>query len=121
MLPNKSLESLDSIERESTQSLNLLKNQKKLNIWTIFSSTFITIFLAEMGDKTQLTTLFLSAESASPWVVFIGAGLALISTSLVGVLIGYWLAKRVSHEILDLALSLLFLLVAAGLIDDIIS
>ena len=48
------------------------------------SSTFITIFLAEMGDKTQLVTLLMSAESQSPWIVFIGAALALISTSLLG-------------------------------------
>lgn len=121
MSSDKSLESLESSDLEQSKPVNLLNNQKKLNIWTVFNSTFIIIFLAEMGDKTQLTTLLLSAESASPWVVFIGAGLALISTSLLGVLVGYWLAKRINHEILDLVLSLLFLLVAAGLIDDIIS
>ena len=40
----------------------------------IFASTFFTIFLAELGDKTQLTTLLLSAQSHAPWIVFAGAG-----------------------------------------------
>ena len=54
----------------------------------IFASTFITIFLAELGDKTQLTTLLMSAESQSPWLVFAGAGTALVCTSLLGILLG---------------------------------
>ena len=59
----------------------------------VFTSTFITIFLAEMGDKTQIATLLMTAESHAPWVIFLGAATALISTSLVGVLLGRWLAN----------------------------
>ena len=44
------------------------------------------MFVAELGDKTQLATLLLSAQSGSPVLVFIGAALALIASSLVGVL-----------------------------------
>ena len=51
-----------------------------------------------MGDKTQLATLLLSAQSSSPWIVFVGAALALIATSLVGVLLGYWLSKRLTPK-----------------------
>ena len=36
-------------------------------------STFTTVFVAELGDKTQLATLLLSAQSGSPVLVFIGA------------------------------------------------
>lgn len=89
--------------------------------WTVFSSTFLTILLAEMGDKTQLTTLLLAAESGSPWIVFLGAALALISTSLVGVLIGYWLSKKLTSEILDFFLALLLLSVSGLLIADVIT
>ena len=59
---------------------------------TVLLTTFTTVFLAELGDKTQLATLLLSAQSGQPWVVFLGAALALISSSLVGVLVGRWLA-----------------------------
>jgi Ca2+/H+ antiporter, TMEM165/GDT1 family len=95
--------------------------QKQFSFWTCFNSTFITIFLAEMGDKTQLVTLLMTAESQSPWTVFIGAALALIATSLVGVLIGYWLARKLSPKTLDLAVAILLLLIVAWLIGDVIS
>lgn len=93
----------------------------KLGFFTVFSSTFLTILLAEMGDKTQLSTLLLAAESGSPWIVFLGASLALISTSLVGVLIGYWLSKKVTPEILDFLLALLLLFITGALIADIVT
>ncbi|MEA5535188.1 TMEM165/GDT1 family protein [Crocosphaera sp. XPORK-15E] len=94
---------------------------KSWSFWTVFSSTFLTIFLAEMGDKTQLATLLISAESQSPWVVFCGAATALIATSLLGVLIGYWIARRLSPKTLDLAVALLLLLITGLLMGDVIS
>lgn len=94
------------------------KQQK--SFWLVFSSTFLTIFLAEMGDKTQLVTLLMSAESQSPWIVFIGSALALIATSLIGVSIGYWLSKKLAPETLDLCVAILLLFITAWLISDII-
>ncbi|ACK65159.1 protein of unknown function UPF0016 [Rippkaea orientalis PCC 8801] len=94
---------------------------KSWSFWTVFSSTFLTIFLAEMGDKTQLATLLMSAQSQSPWVVFAGAAMALIATSLLGVLIGYWIARRLSPKTLDLAVALLLLLITGLLVGDVIS
>lgn len=79
----------------------------------IFLSTFLTIFLAEIGDKTQLAILLMSAESQSPWLVFLGAGLALIATSLCGVLLGKWLSTRISPKVLDKSAGLLLLLISA--------
>jgi len=89
-------------------------------VWTIFSSTFLTIFLAEMGDKTQLATLLITAQSQSPWIVFLGAAGALITTSLLGVLIGQWLAKRLSPKNLDTAAGSLLLLIAVMLLWDVV-
>ncbi len=89
--------------------------------WTVFSSTFLTIFAAEMGDKTQLATLLMSAESQSPWVVFLGSALALIATSLLGVMIGYWLAKRLAPKTLDLTVAMLLLMITGLLIGDLVS
>tara|TARA_Y100001968_G_scaffold333384_1_gene395925 strand:- start:29266 stop:29628 length:363 start_codon:yes stop_codon:yes gene_type:complete len=65
---------------------------------TVMVTTFTTVFLAELGDKTQLATLLLSAQSGKPVVVFIGAAIALISSSLVGVVLGRWLSNRMKPE-----------------------
>lgn len=86
----------------------------------IFFSTFITIFLAEIGDKTQMTVLLMSAQSKAPWVVFLGAGTALIATSLCGVLLGKWLSTRISPRLLDKAAAVLLLIVAGMLGWDVI-
>ena len=65
---------------------------------SIFITSFSTIFLAELGDKTQLATLMLSAQSGRPLIIFTGAALALISTSLLGVLIGQWIANNLPRQ-----------------------
>ncbi|EDX84990.1 hypothetical protein S7335_2689 [Synechococcus sp. PCC 7335] len=64
--------------------------------------------------------MLMSAESQSPLIVFAGAGLALISTSLIGVLLGQWLSKRVSEESLDTWAGILLLLITIGLVGDIV-
>ena len=77
---------------------NLEKKEENLekSFLSIFITTFTTIFIAELGDKTQIATLMLSAESGKPIIVFLGSSLALISSSIVGVLIGKWLSKKIS-------------------------
>ena len=79
-------------------NINLEKEDKNVekNFSSIFITTFTTIFIAELGDKTQIATLMLSAESGKPVIVFIGSSIALISSSLVGVLIGKWLSTKIS-------------------------
>lgn len=94
--------------------------EPKRGVWGIFSSTFLTIFLAEMGDKTQLATLLMSAESKSPWTVFVGAAVALIATSLLGVLIGRWLATRLSPKTLETAAGALLLFISVMLLWDVV-
>jgi putative Ca2+/H+ antiporter (TMEM165/GDT1 family) len=89
-------------------------------VWRIFGSTFLTIFLAEIGDKTQLATLLISAQSHSPGIVFAGAATALIATSLLGVLIGCWLAKRLSPKTLDTSAGALLLFISVMLLWDVV-
>ena len=85
-----------------------------------FFATFLTIFAAEFGDKTQIATLMISAESHAPWVVFLGAASALIATSLVGVLVGRWLAKNVSEETLEIVTGASLLIIAVLLLWDMV-
>lgn len=56
--------------------------------WRMFFTTFGAIFLAEMGDKTQLAALTLAAKTQQPWAVFAGASLALVAVSALGVMVG---------------------------------
>jgi putative Ca2+/H+ antiporter (TMEM165/GDT1 family) len=79
----------------------------------VFLTTATTVFLAELGDKTQLAALLLSAQSGRPVVVFVGASLALICSSLVGVLLGRWLSTVMAPEQLERAAGVL--MVALGL------
>lgn len=86
----------------------------------IFISTFFTIFLAELGDKTQLTTLLMVAGTRSPWVVFLGAGAALVLTSLLGVLLGRWIASKVSPRTLETSAGAMLLLISVLLLWDVV-
>jgi Ca2+/H+ antiporter, TMEM165/GDT1 family len=89
--------------------------------WGVWLSTFATIFLAEMGDKTQLATMLMAAQSKSPWSVLIGAGAALIATSLVGVLLGRWMSKLVSPKTLDILAATLMLGIAVMLAIEVVT
>ncbi len=66
--------------------------------WQVFLSTFVAIFLAELGDKTQVATFTMVAggESAAKWSVFLGASVALIATSALAVGFGSLLGSYVS-------------------------
>lgn len=79
----------------------------------VFASTATTVFLAELGDKTQLAALLLSAQSGRPFVVFLGASLALICSSLVGVLLGRWLSRLMAPQQLERSAGIV--MVALGL------
>jgi len=54
----------------------------------VLITTFGVIFLAEIGDKTQLAAMTMSAQTKKPWAVFVGASLALAAVSALGVLVG---------------------------------
>ncbi|WP_066426649.1 TMEM165/GDT1 family protein [Anabaena sp. 4-3] len=94
-------------------------HQKQDSPLVVFGTTFITIFLAEIGDKTQLSTLLMSAESHSPWIVFLGSAAALITTSLLGVLLGSWISKQLSPKTLDKSAGVMLLFIAVMLFWDV--
>jgi len=87
------------------------KNLEK-GFLSIFLTSFTTIFIAELGDKTQLATLMLSAESGKPMIVFLGSSLALLCSSIAGVLIGKWLSTKISKEKFALFTGILMTLIS---------
>jgi len=80
--------------------------------WKLFAATFTSIFLAEMGDKTQLATMSLAAGS-SRWTVFAAAASALVATSLIAVLVGEGLTRVVSPLWLKRGAGVVFLVMGA--------
>tara|TARA_B100000401_G_C52577414_1_gene610903 strand:+ start:166 stop:492 length:327 start_codon:yes stop_codon:yes gene_type:complete len=87
---------------------------------SIFITTFSTIFIAELGDKTQIATLMLSAESGKPLIVFLGSSLALICSSIVGVLIGKWISSKISPNKFAFLTGLLMTIISIFLAYDIL-
>jgi putative Ca2+/H+ antiporter (TMEM165/GDT1 family) len=68
----------------------------------VLATVFTSVFIAELGDKTQLATmLFASDKDTSKLVVFVGASLALIATSAIGVLAGSVISQYVSEKTLQ--------------------
>ena len=82
----------------SSSNLENCDSKDSTPFFSILITSFSTIFLAELGDKTQLATLILSAQSGRPLIIFTAAALALIFTSLLGVLIGRWIAKNLPRQ-----------------------
>ena len=82
---------------------------------TLLFTTFITVFLAEMGDKTQLTTITLSSTTNKPIAVFIGSSIALILATLLGALAGGSIANLIPEFLLKLLSGIVFLIIGINL------
>ncbi len=80
--------------------------------WKILATVFISVFIAEMGDKTQLATmLFASDQAVSKWTIFLGASLALIAASGIGVLVGGALSNYVDEKYLHYVAGIGFVII----------
>ena len=67
--------------------------------WKVLITVFTAVFIAELGDKTQLATMLFAADKeVSKWTVFIGASLALVVASAIGVLAGSLLSSYISGK-----------------------
>ena len=82
----------------------------------LFLTTFTTIFLAELGDKTQLATVTLSGTTNHPITVFIGSASALVFASLLGVLAGGSFASLIPSNVLKMLAALGFLIIGFRLL-----
>jgi len=82
--------------------------------WKIFLTVFATVFIAELGDKTQLATmLFASDKDVSKYMVFIAASAALIVASALGVLAGSLLSNYINEKYLHYIAGVGFILIGA--------
>ncbi len=77
--------------------------------WKIFFSTFAVVFLAEMGDKTQLASLMLTAQSQKALTVFLAASLALVVATAIGVAVGEVVARYMPEFYITRGAAVLFI------------
>ena len=85
-------------------------------LFNLLISTFLTVFLAELGDKTQLATLTLSGTSKKPLAVFLGSSTALVLASLIGAMAGGSIATFLPEIYLKSIASVTFLIIGIRLI-----
>ena len=79
--------------------------------WKILGTAFVTLFLAELGDKTQLAIITMSAKTESKLAIFVGASLALVFVSLLAVLFGGLLTQFIPTEWLQRIVAVAFILI----------
>ena len=95
----------DEIEEEETKAARRLG---------VFGATFITFFLAEMGDKTQLATVAMAAHYATPVPVVIGTTLGMLIADVPAVFVGDRLASRIPMKLVHAVAAAIFALLGAA-------
>ncbi len=95
--------------KSQPNSKEIISDTNDSSFISILISSFSTIFLAELADKTQVATLMLSAQSGKPYLIFFGAALALIFTTLLGVIIGRWISNNLPRQRFTLGAGILML------------
>ena len=86
--------------------------------WKLIASTFGVVFLAELGDKTQLAALTLTASSKRPLSVFVGTSAALVVVSFIGILIGAAAAEAIPIAVVRKLGAAAFILIGVAMLLD---
>ena len=87
-------------------------------ILSLLLSTFLAIFIAELGDKTQLATLTISGTSNKPLAVFLGSSSALVFASLLGALAGGSISTFIPEIILKAIAAITFFIIGIRLFTN---
>lgn len=85
-------------------------------MWKTIVTAFFLVFLAELGDKTQLSTMLLASKSDSIWLVFVGSACALVLSSLLGVALGSCINKYIPQLYIQIGSGVAFLIIGVLLL-----
>jgi putative Ca2+/H+ antiporter (TMEM165/GDT1 family) len=80
-------------------------------------STFLLVFLAELGDKTQLATMLMASQGKSFWTVFIGASVALVLSAFIGARLGCYLGESLPQEYIQKGAGAAFIIIGIFMIS----
>lgn len=86
--------------------------------WKLLATTFGALFVAELGDKTQLACMMMASSTQKPWTVFIGSSLALVLVSFLGVMFANTLCQYVSPNIIKKIAAIVFIAMGGLMIID---
>lgn len=84
--------------------------------WHLLGLSFVTVFLSELGDKSQVAAIALSGNSQSPRSVFFGTAAALLLASLLGVIVGEGTAQLLPARIIKIGAAIGFAIMAVRLL-----
>ncbi len=84
--------------------------------WAAFGAAFVTVFVAELGDKTQLAALGLGGATTRPWAVLAGSCAALCLAAALAVALARLLGRALDPRLLHYGSAALFLLLGVGLL-----
>ena len=80
----------------------------------VFFTVFVAVFIAELGDKTQLATMLFAADKeVSKWTVLFGASVALVFATVIGVIAGTLLSEHINEKYLSYLAGAGFILIGA--------
>lgn len=85
-------------------------------ILKLILTTFWLVFVAELGDKTQITTMLLVAEKKALWPIFLGAAAALVCSSLVGVFAGKIISRYIPPTVIQNVSAVAFIVIGVLLL-----
>lgn len=84
--------------------------------WQLLGLAFVTVFVSELGDKSQLAAIALSGGSNSPKAVFFGASAALLLASFLGVVVGEGTAHVLPANVVKILAAIGFAIIAVRLL-----
>lgn len=84
---------------------------QKMN-WSVIITVFTAVFIAELGDKTQLATMLFSADKEiNKWEVFLASAVALVLSSAIGVLVGGLFSRYISEKLIQVVSGVIFFVI----------
>ncbi len=86
--------------------------------WKLLATTFGTLFVAELGDKTQLACMLMTAKRQKPWTVFLGSSLALVLVSFLGVMFAQFICQYVSQDVIKKIAAVAFVVMGVLIFFD---
>ncbi|OGS19962.1 MAG: hypothetical protein A2252_01565 [Elusimicrobia bacterium RIFOXYA2_FULL_39_19] len=84
--------------------------------WKLFLAVFVSIFTAELADKTQFVGITMSSQSGKPWVVWMGSVAGYMVVTAISVFLGSILGKYLKPEIIKYVGGSLFMLIGGLMI-----